>query len=80
MDLLPAIFFALLLGMLIRGDKRAGVQQAIDDKEYKILKQLVNEKIVKLVKERSRKEKSAVVKFCRSKGKYTVSDGDTSAF
>ena len=80
MDLLPAIFFALLLGMLIRGDKRAGVRQAIDDKEYKILKQLVNEKIVKLVKERSRKEKSAVVKFCRSKGKYTVSVGDTSAF
>ena len=31
------------------------------------------------MKEWSRKEKSAVVEFWRSKGKYTVSDDDTSA-
>ena len=78
-DFLLAIFFPLLLGMLIGVDKRAGFRHAIDDEEYEILKQLVTRKFVKPVKERSRKEKSAVVKFWRSKGKYTVSDDDTSA-
>ena len=62
--------------MLIVVDKRAGFGHAIDDEEYEILKQLATEKFVNPVKERSRKEKSAVIKFWRSKGKYTVSDDD----
>ena len=77
--MLLAIFFALLLGMLIGVDKRAGFQHAIDDEEYDILKQVATGKFVKPVKERSRKEKTIVVKFWRSKGKYTVSYDDTSA-
>ena len=43
-DLLLAIFFALLLGMLIGVDKRAGFWHAIDDEEYEILKQLATGK------------------------------------
>ena len=62
-DLLVAIFFALLLGMLIWIDKRADFRRATDDEEYKILKQLATGKFVKPAKERSRKEKSAVIKF-----------------
>ena len=67
-DLLLAIFFASLLGMLIGVDKKAGFRHAIDNE---ILKQLGTGKFVKPVKERSRKKKSAVVKFWRSKRKYT---------
>ena len=76
-DSLLAIFFALLLGMLTGVDKRPSFRHAIDDEEYKILKQLATGEFVKPVKEQSRKEKSTVVKFWRSKGKYTVSDDDT---
>ena len=78
MDLFLALFFALLLGMLVGIDKRAGFSHAIDDKEYEILKELATGKFVKLVKEWSRKEKSAVIKFWKSKTKYNVSDDDTS--
>ena len=42
-------------------------------------KKIASGKFVKPVTERSRKEKSAVVKFWRSKGKYTLSDDDTPA-
>ena len=62
-DLLVAIFFALLLGMLIQVDNRAGFRRATDNEEYKILKQLATGKFVKTVKERSRKEKRASIKF-----------------
>ena len=65
--------------MLIGVDKRAGFRHAIDDEEYEILKQLATRKFVKPVKERLRKGKSAVIKFRRSKEKYTVSDDGTSA-
>ena len=78
-DLLLAIFFKLLLGMILGVDKRAGFRHAIDNEEYDILKQLATGKFVKPVKERSKKEQSAVVKFWKSKEKYTVSDDDTSA-
>ena len=74
-----ALFFALLLGVLIGVDKRAGFRHTLDDEEYEILKQLATGKFVKPVKERSRKEKSAVIKFWRSKGKYTVNDDNSSA-
>ena len=60
-DLLLAIFLASLLGMLIGVDKRAGFRHAIDDEEYEILKQLATGKFAKLVKNRSRKEKSTVI-------------------
>ena len=60
-DLLLAIFLASLLGMLIGVDKRAGFRHAIDDEEYEILKQLATGKFAKLVKKRSRKEKSTVI-------------------
>ena len=53
-DLLLAIFFASLLGMLIGVDKKAGFRHAIDNE---ILKQLATGKFVKPVKERSRKKK-----------------------
>ena len=79
-DLLLAIFFASLLGMLIWVDKRAGFRHAIGDEEYEILKQLATGKFVKLVRERSRKEKSAVAKSWRAKGKYTASDDNTFTF
>ena len=46
-DLLLAIFFASLLGMLIGLHKRAGLRHAIDDEEYEILKQLATVKFVK---------------------------------
>ena len=78
-DLYLALFFALLFGMLIELDKRAGFVHTIDDEEYEILKQGATGKFVKSVKEWSRKEKSAVIELWRSKGKYTVSDDDTSA-
>ena len=74
-----AILFAFLFGMPIGVDKRAGLRHAIDDEKYEVLKQLAAGKFAKSAKERSRKEKSAVVKFWRSKAKYTVSDDDTSA-
>ena len=69
-DLLVAIFFALLVGMLIGVDKIADFRQ---------LEQLATGKFFKPVKQRLRKEKSAVVKFWRPKGKWTVNDDDTSA-
>ena len=69
-DLLVAIFFALLVGMLIGVDKIADFLQ---------LEQLATGKFFKPVKQRLRKEKSAVVKFWRPKGKWTVNDDDTSA-
>ena len=69
-DLLLAIFFALLVEMLIRVDKIAGVRQ---------LEQLATGKFFKPVKQRVRKEKSAVIKLWRPKGKWTVNDDDTSA-
>ena len=78
-DLFLALFFTLLLGILIGVDKRAGFWHAIDDKEYETLKQLATEKFVDLVNERSRKEESAVIKFWKSKRKYNVSDDKTSA-
>ena len=70
-DLFLALIFVLLLGMLIGVDKGAGYNE--------ILKQLATGKFVKQVKGRSRKEKSAVIKFSKPNGKYTVSDDDTSA-
>ena len=69
-DLLVAIFFALLVRMLIGVDKIADFRQ---------LEQLATGKFFKPVKQRLRKEKSAVVKFWRPKGKWTVNDDDTSA-
>ena len=69
-DLLVAIFFALLVGMLIGVDKIADFRQ---------LEQLATGKFFKPVKQRVRKEKSAVVKLWRPKGKWTVNDDDTSA-
>ena len=51
-------------------DKIAGVRQ---------LEQLATGKFFKPVKQRVRKEKSAVVKLWRPKGKWTVNDDDTSA-
>ena len=74
MDLLLAIFFTSLVGMLIGVDKKAGFRHTIDNEEYEILKQLATGKFVKSVKERSRKEKSTVVKFWGSKGKYLISN------
>ena len=50
-DLLLALFFASLFGMLIGVDKTAGFRHAIDDEEYEILKQLATGKFVKAVKE-----------------------------
>ena len=40
---------------------------------------MATRKLVKPVKEQSRKEKSAVINFWRSKWKYTVRDDDTFA-
>ena len=56
-DLLPALIFALLLGMLTRVDKRAGFRHTIDNEEYETLKQLATGKFIKPVKYQSRKEK-----------------------
>ena len=56
-DLFLALLLALSLGMLIGVDKRTGFRYAIDDRENKILKELATVKFVKLVKERSWKEK-----------------------
>jgi hypothetical protein len=44
----------------------------IDDEEYKILVTLTLGRFQKPVKERSVKEKSAVVRFWRAKGKFSV--------
>ena len=79
-DLFLALFFPLLLGMLIWVDKRVGFRHAIDDEEYKILKQLEFGKFVEPVKEQARKEKNPVIKFWRSKGKYSLSDDDNFAY
>ena len=62
-DLLLTIFLALLLRMLIGVDKRVGFLRTIDGEEYEILKQLATGKVVKPVKDRSRKQKSTVIKF-----------------
>ena len=35
-DLFLALFFPLLLGMIIRKDKRVGFRYAIDDEEYAV--------------------------------------------
>ena len=56
-DLFLALLLALSLGMLIGVDKRTEFRYAIDERENKILKELVTVKFVKLVKERSWKEK-----------------------
>ena len=68
-DLFLALLFALLRGMLIGVDKRAGSWHAVNDEEYGISKQLGTQKFVKPVKEQSRKEKSALIKFWRPKEK-----------
>ena len=47
---------------------------AVEDDEYEILKKLAQGKFSKPVKERMNKEKSAVVKFWRAKGMFTLSD------
>ena len=68
-DLFLALLFALLRGMLIGVDKTAGSWHAVNDEEYGISKQLGTQKFVKPVKEQSRKEKSALIKFWRPKEK-----------
>ena len=78
-DLFLALFFALLLGMLIGVDKRADFWHAVNDEEYEIWKQLVTQKFVKPVKEQSSKEKSALIIFWRPKEKQTVSNDGSSA-
>ena len=55
--LLVTIFFTLVLEMLIGVDKSADFRHAIDDEEYKTLRQLATSKFVKPVKEQSRKDK-----------------------
>ena len=60
-DLLLAIFFALLLWMLIWVDKRAGFRHAIGDEEYEILKQLATGKFVKLVESGQGKKKAQLL-------------------
>ena len=47
-DLLLAIFFASLLGMLIGADKRASFRHVMDDEEHEIFKQLFTGKFLSL--------------------------------
>ena len=67
-DLLVAIFFALLLGMLIWIDKRADFRRATDDEEYKILKQLATGKFVKPAKSGQGKKKAQLLNSRGLKG------------
>ena len=47
----------------------------VDEGGYKILKDLAEGTFTKSKKERTRKEKSAVVRFWRAKGKFKVMQG-----
>ena len=47
----------------------------VDDDQYPLLAKLVEGSFVKLVAERSKKERSAVVKFWSTKGKFEIKDG-----
>ena len=47
----------------------------VDDEDYKILKDLAEGTFTKSKKERTRKEKSAIIRFCRAKGKFKVIQG-----
>ena len=48
---------------------------AVDDEQYPILVRLTEGKFLKPVAERNKKERSAVVKFWRVKGKFKMKDG-----
>ena len=47
----------------------------VDEEDYKILKDLAEGTFTKSKKERTRKEKSAITRFCRAKGKFKVIQG-----
>ena len=46
----------------------------IDDDEYELIKLLVKGQFSKPIKERTRKEKNAVIKFWRNKSKFEVKE------
>ena len=52
-----------------------GFIHPVGEEEYNVLLKLANGKFAKPVNERSRVEKSAVIRFWRSKGRFTA-DGD----
>ena len=47
----------------------------VDEEEYKILKDLTRGTFTNSIKECTRKEKSAVIRFWRAKGKFKVVQG-----
>ena len=67
-NLLLALSFALLLGMIVGIDKRAGFRHAIDDEEYKILKQLETGKFLNQCKNGQGKKKMQLLNSGGLKG------------
>ena len=54
---------------------RKKYKHAVNDEQYPILVRLTEGKFLKPVAERSKKERRAVVKFWRAKGKFKMKDG-----
>ena len=67
-NLLLALFFGLLLGMLIGVGKRAGYWHTIDDEEYKILKhfETTTGSLLSQLRSSQRVLQRAVIKFWNS--------------
>ena len=72
MNVLVLSVFVLLTGAVC--SKRKYIHP-VDDEQYPILHKLASGKYRKAVNERSKKERTAVVKFWRAKGKFKVKDG-----
>ena len=53
----------------------ANYTHPVDEEDYKILRDLAEGTITKSKKERTRKEKSAAIRFWRAKGKFKVTQG-----